>query len=150
MKMMTCISITPALCEIAKAQCNRQQVSFSGTIEELLLGWLTPAMRAEYDAITHVLSDIGAPSKHNKTGFRGVKEKKPSEKNKLKTTRYSAEIASGGIKRSLGHFMTAEEAARAYDRALVKKTLESGAALRSIIRVLNFPLENYVTIKEEE
>jgi hypothetical protein len=149
MKMMTCISINPVLCQLTKAQCNNQGVSFSGTVEKLLADWLTPEMRTEYTEISESIAELKSTTKHrNKTGFRGVKERKPHKSNRLKNIRYQAEMCFKGIKKILGTFGTAEEAAKTYDRALVKKTLENGEPLRKIIRVLNFPLENYVTIKK--
>jgi hypothetical protein len=148
MKMMTCISINPVLCEISKAQCSNQGISFSATIEKLLFGWLNNKMKTEYNNVMDTLGDIIKPNAKNKTGFRGVKAVKPNAQNRNQKMRYTAEMYFNGVKKSIGSFKTAEQAAKAYDKALVKKTLAKKASLNNIMRILNFPLENYVMLKK--
>jgi hypothetical protein len=69
-----------------------------------------------------------APYKNNKSGYRGVHYMRPPRK------RWVCSIAVNGKSRHLGRFMTAEEAARAYDKAAVELMGEFAS--------LNFPGEH--------
>ena len=99
-----------------------------------------PKSQLNFPTMKHNLNKEPKGRKKQKvsaTGFRGVKE--------TKSGRYRARLGMNGSKKSLGTFDTGEDAARAYDQAILK--------YNQPIAKLNFPPQetttNDIQIKEE-